>query len=46
MQLISYTINHFNNTLNIYSSNEKLYTSAWFMEFGKTVSEIYNKDEK
>lgn len=46
MQLIPYSINHFNNTLRIYSSNEKLYTSAWFMEFGKTASEIFNEDDK
>lgn len=46
MKLISYSINHFNNTLNLYSSEEKLYTSGWYMEFGKTASEIYNKDEK
>ncbi len=46
MQLNLYTIKHYNNTLSIYSSNKKLYTSAWYMEFGKTASEIYNQDDK
>lgn len=46
MQLISYSINHFNNTLDIYSSQEKLYTSAWYMEFGKTSTEVFNKEGK
>ena len=41
-----YTIKHFNNTLNLFSSEEKLYTSQWFMEFGKFGSEIINAEEK
>lgn len=48
MQLNLYSIHHYNNILSIYpsSSKEKLYSSAWFMEFGKFGIEVFNEDEK
>ncbi|MFY9243915.1 MAG: hypothetical protein WAO74_12920 [Polaribacter sp.] len=46
MELNIYAIKHFNNTLDLYSSNEKLYSSSWFMEFGKFGCEVFNKEEK
>jgi hypothetical protein len=41
-----YSINHFNNTLDVFDAKEKIYSSKWFMEFGKMGSEILNADEK
>ncbi|WP_165733056.1 hypothetical protein [Polaribacter sp. 20A6] len=41
-----YKIKHFNNTLDVFSSEEKLYTSKWFMDFGKFGSEVFNSDDK
>tara|TARA_R110001592_G_scaffold17748_1_gene74225 strand:- start:8780 stop:8959 length:180 start_codon:yes stop_codon:yes gene_type:complete len=41
-----YSIKHFNNTLDLFSSEEKLYSSKWFMDFGKFGSEIFNSEEK
>lgn len=46
MNLHLYTIKHNNNTLSLSSSKEKLYSSSWFMDFGKFGCEIFNKDEK
>lgn len=40
-----YSIKHFNNTLDVFSSQEKVYSSRWFMEFGKMGSEIFNANE-
>ncbi len=37
---------YFNNTLNLYSSEEKQYTSSWFMDFGKFGSELFNSERK
>ncbi|APZ46018.1 hypothetical protein BW723_06795 [Polaribacter reichenbachii] len=45
MQLHLYTIKHNNNTLSIYSSTEKQYSSSWFMDFGKFGCEVFNKEE-
>lgn len=41
-----YSIKHFNNTLDLFSSKEKLYSSKWFMDFGKFGSEIFNSEDK
>jgi hypothetical protein len=41
-----YSIKHFNNTLDLFSSEEKLYSSKWFMDFGKFGSEIFNSEDK
>ncbi|WP_299058609.1 hypothetical protein [uncultured Polaribacter sp.] len=46
MNTETYTLKHFNNTLDVFLSEEKLYTSKWFMDFGKFGSEVFNsKDE-
>lgn len=41
-----FSIKHFNNSLDLYSSKTKLYSSSWFMGFGKFGSEIFNAEEK
>lgn len=41
-----YAITHFNNTLDLFSAEEKLYSSKWFMDFGKFGSEVFNSEEK
>ncbi|MBT4869940.1 MAG: hypothetical protein HOH06_05375 [Polaribacter sp.] len=41
-----FQIQHFNNTLNLYASEEKQYTSSWFMDFGKFGSELINSERK
>jgi hypothetical protein len=41
-----YSIKHFNNRLDIYKSEQKIYNSQWFMDFGKFGSEIFNSNEK
>ncbi|WP_405606495.1 hypothetical protein [Polaribacter sp. Asnod1-A03] len=41
-----YSINHFNNTLDVFEATEKIYSSKWFMEFGKMGSEVFNNEEK
>jgi hypothetical protein len=46
MSAQTYAIKHFNNTLNLFSSEEKLYSSKWFMDFGKFGSEVFNTEEK
>lgn len=46
MNLHLYTIKQNNNTLSLSSSKEVLYTSSWFMDFGKFGCEIFDKDEK
>ena len=46
MPLLTYSIKHYNNTLSLYNSEEKLYSSKWFMDFGKFGSEIFNAEEK
>ena len=46
MQLNLFSIKQNNNTLNIFSGKEKMYSSGWFMEFGKFGCEVFNTDEK
>ena len=41
-----YSIQHINNTLFASQANEKVFTSRWFMEFGKMGSEVFNSEEK
>ncbi|SDR65783.1 hypothetical protein SAMN05216503_0084 [Polaribacter sp. KT25b] len=41
-----YSIKHFNNTLDLFNAEKKLYSSKWFMEFGKFGSEVFNSEEK
>ena len=41
-----YIIKHFNNTLDLYFSEEKRYSSSWFMDFGKFGSELFDSQEK
>jgi hypothetical protein len=41
-----FSIKHFNNSLDLYSSKTKLYSSRWFMDFGKFGSEIFDSEEK
>lgn len=45
MDIEIYTITHKNNTLEVFSKNEKLYSSKWFMDFGKYGSEVFDKNE-
>ncbi|WP_238299967.1 hypothetical protein [Polaribacter irgensii] len=43
MEKITYQIDHSNNNLKIYDFKNILkYSSSWFLDFGKTTSEIYN----
>lgn len=46
MKLVTYSVKHYNNTLSLYNSKEKLYSSKWFMDFGKFGSELFNSEEK
>lgn len=46
MSLTTYSIKHFNNTIDVFESNQKKYTSKWFMDFGKFCSEVFTYDEK
>lgn len=46
MNLITYAIKHFNNNIEVYSAEKKEFTSSWFMEFGKFLSEVFNNEEK
>lgn len=39
-----YTIKHFNNTLDLYASKQKLFSSGWFMDFGKLGSELLDSE--
>ncbi|MDG2356648.1 MAG: hypothetical protein P8L21_00015 [Polaribacter sp.] len=41
-----FLIKHFNNSLDLYSAKTKLYSSRWFMDFGRFGSEIFNAEEK
>ncbi|WP_158838965.1 hypothetical protein [Polaribacter sp. L3A8] len=41
-----YSIRHSNNTLDLFNAEEKLFSSKWFMEFGKFGSELFNSEEK
>jgi len=38
------SIIHTNNTLEIFDSKDKLYSSKWFMEFGRMGAEIFNSE--
>jgi|SaaInlStandDraft_1057018.scaffolds.fasta_scaffold12729_2 hypothetical protein len=40
-----FSITHFNNSLDLYSAKTKLYSSRWFMDFGKFGSEIFDAKE-
>jgi hypothetical protein len=44
MNKTAYRISHFNNELKVFDADKKeiIYSSFWFMEFGKTTSEVYN----
>lgn len=47
MELNIYTIKHLNNSLKLYSLDDKLkYTSEWYMDFGKFGSEIFDEDKR
>ncbi|MCI2229222.1 hypothetical protein MC378_08590 [Polaribacter sp. MSW13] len=46
MSINLYSIKHLNNTLDLFDSEKKLYSSKWFMEFGKLGSEIFNFENK
>ncbi|PQJ71926.1 hypothetical protein [Polaribacter butkevichii] len=41
-----YSIKHDNNTLDLFKADKKLYSSKWFMEFGKFGSELFNYQDK
>ncbi|QVY65135.1 hypothetical protein [Polaribacter sp. Q13] len=41
-----YSIKHANNILDLFNAEDKLYSSKWFMEFGKFGSEFFNEQEK
>ncbi|OAD45717.1 hypothetical protein [Polaribacter atrinae] len=41
-----YKIKHFNNTLDLFSSEGKLYSSKWFLDFGKFGSEMFDSEDK
>lgn len=46
MNLNTYAIKHYNNTLSVYLSEERLFESSWFMDFGKFGCEIFDKNDK
>tara|TARA_R110002126_G_scaffold291790_1_gene458448 strand:- start:30340 stop:30873 length:534 start_codon:yes stop_codon:yes gene_type:complete len=46
MELTSFSIRHFNNTLDLFSGKEIKYSSGWFMDFGKFGCDILNQDKK
>ena len=47
MEKINYKIDHSTNNLKAYDNLDALqYTASWFLEFGKTTSEIYNLKNK
>lgn len=41
----TYALKHYNNTIKILNGDDSIYTSEWFMDFGKMGSEIFNIDE-
>ena len=47
MEKINYKIDHSTNNLKIYNATDTLqYTASWFLEFGKTTSEVYNLENE
>jgi hypothetical protein len=44
----TYKISHFNNDLKVFEADKKeiIFSSFWFMEFGKTCAEIQNSKEE
>lgn len=47
MDLNLYTINHINNSLELFSANkEPKYSAEWYMDFGKFGSEIFDQEKK
>ncbi|MCG1037344.1 hypothetical protein [Polaribacter sargassicola] len=41
-----FTIKHFNNSLDVFDLENKIYSSKWFMDFGKMGAEVFNADEE
>jgi len=48
MNKTTYKISHFNNELKVFKADKKeiIFSSFWFMEFGKTCAEIKNHKEE
>lgn len=48
MNKTTYNISHFNNELKVFKADKKeiIFSSFWFMEFGKTCAEIKNSREE
>jgi hypothetical protein len=47
MEKINYKVDHSTNNLKIYTAADTLqYTASWFLEFGKTTSEVYNLENE
>jgi hypothetical protein len=46
MNLVTLSIKHFNNNIAVKSTTETEFVSSWYMEFGKFISEVFDKDEK
>ena len=47
MEKINYKIDHSTNNLKAYNNSDTLeYKASWFLEFGKTTSEIYNLENE
>jgi hypothetical protein len=46
MKLTSFSIEHNNNQLVIFSNEEVKYSAAWFMDFGKMGCEIFSQNGK
>ena len=48
MNKIIYKLSHFNNELKVFKADNKeiIYSSFWFMEFGKTCAEVQNSAEE
>jgi|TARA_R110001606_G_scaffold118003_1_gene248106 hypothetical protein len=48
MNKTTYKISHFNNELKVFKADKKeiIFSSFWFMEFGKTCAEIKNSKEE
>ncbi len=46
MELTSFSIQHTNNKLELFSNKERKYSSEWYMDFGKLGCEMYDAHTK
>lgn len=45
MKLITHSIKHFNNNIEVHADKTIVFSSSWYMEFGKVISELFDKDD-